>query len=247
MRQFKQSIYPELCELGGFRALKGTLDETSYNVGGTVLDIDGGIDYDITLTNTSEAVLVQGTVRATVRTECARCLEPTQIEVEGEVEGYFLFNAEEVDEGYEPDEVDAVDENGDFDLAGPLQAALVYSTPFVVYCKPDCKGLCYKCGANLNYETCSCADEPDPLNPFAALAGLSFSDEAVERGQQAALEHADDEPIHFEGPEEQLSPEEEAALEAALDAFFSEEGSGTLEFDEKGNLVFIEDDDEATS
>jgi len=37
-------------------------------------------------------------------------------------------------------------------------------------CKPDCKGLCCRCGKNLNRESCTCQKELDPR--FAALKQL---------------------------------------------------------------------------
>ena len=40
----------------------------------------------------------------------------------------------------------------------------------------------------------------------------------------------------------ELTPEEAAELERALDAIFADGAEGTLEFDEQGNLIFIEDD-----
>ena len=246
MREFKQSIYPELSELGGCRVLEGTLDEGAYEVGGMQLQVLEGVDYKITLTNTSEAILAQGSVWALVQTECARCLELTQLEVEGEVQGYFLLDPGQLDDGYEPDEVEAVDAEGNLDLSGVLMAALAYSTPFIILCKDDCKGLCPKCGCNLNEESCNCSDEPDPLNPFAALMGMDFSDEDRARGEQAAEEFGTELPsLEQEDEFEQLSAEDEAAIEAALDAFFADdEAAGSLEFDDDGNLIFIPGGDE---
>ena len=34
-------------------------------------------------------------------------------------------------------------------------------TPFVGLCRPDCAGLCPVCGANLNRETCDCAERAE--------------------------------------------------------------------------------------
>ena len=34
----------------------------------------------------------------------------------------------------------------------PINDAVVMDTPFVVLCKPDCRGLCPTCGINLNVE-----------------------------------------------------------------------------------------------
>ena len=35
--------------------------------------------------------------------------------------------------------------------------ALLLEVDFAYYCKPDCKGLCPKCGKNLNEGPCSCS------------------------------------------------------------------------------------------
>ena len=68
------------------------------------------------------------------------------------------------------------------DLAEPLSDAVVMDTPFVVLCKPDCKGLCPTCGANLNHGACDCAERADEAwvasdeNPFAALKNLKLDE-----------------------------------------------------------------------
>lgn len=176
MKEFKQSIYPELFELGAQRTLEGILDEESYAVGDIFIQTPSGISYNLTLTNTGEAILLQGTVTAAAHTQCARCLEDAKLEIEGEVEGYFLLESTNEPEGYEEDEFEIIDSDGNFDISSSLLAALVDATPFVVFCKEDCKGLCPQCGQNLNEGACSCAQEPDPLNPFSVLANLKFDE-----------------------------------------------------------------------
>jgi len=47
---------------------------------------------------------------------------------------------------------------------------LLAQWPMRVLCKEDCKGLCSRCGADLNLGPCSCGREPDPR--LAALASL---------------------------------------------------------------------------
>ena len=40
---------------------------------------------------------------------------------------------------------------------------LLLNLPMKVLCDEDCKGICNRCGANLNYETCDCdRSVPDP-------------------------------------------------------------------------------------
>ena len=242
MQAFEQSIYPELAEFGGIRRLSGVLDETSYEVGGMVLQTPAGWHYSAVLTNTGEAILLQGEVSAVGTTECARCLEPATVEVSAELQGYFLLNEADLAQGYEEDEVDVVAPDGSFDISYNILAALCYATPFVILCDEGCKGLCPHCGCNLNEDSCDCSSKPDPLNPFAALAGLSFSDEDVARGEAAAEEYGDAVASLPEEELPELSPEEAAELERALSAIFEDGAEGYLEFDEQGNLVFIEDD-----
>ena len=60
--------------------------------------------------------------------------------------------------------------------------AVVMDTPFVVLCKPDCRGLCPTCGINLNVEQCDCAARAEAEwaaateNPFAALKNLKLDE-----------------------------------------------------------------------
>jgi uncharacterized metal-binding protein YceD (DUF177 family) len=48
------------------------------------------------------------------------------------------------------------------DLAPLLRAEAIIADARGVLCRPDCKGLCPTCGANLNYGPCDCQDEIDP-------------------------------------------------------------------------------------
>ncbi len=47
-----------------------------------------------------------------------------------------------------------------FDLFPRVREAMILEIPIKVLCREDCKGLCPKCGANLNEETCACPAEP---------------------------------------------------------------------------------------
>ena len=49
---------------------------------------------------------------------------------------------------------------------------IVLNAPMYGLCKPDCKGLCPICGANLNNTQCSCT-APEDDNPFAVLKVLA--------------------------------------------------------------------------
>ncbi|MCD8199488.1 MAG: DUF177 domain-containing protein [Coriobacteriaceae bacterium] len=177
MEPLSISVLPQLQETGAYQALDGVLDCTDFEFAGDDFATPDGIAYDLQLSNTEDAILLRGTVKARLDGRCHRCLEPTSLEVEGEVEGYFLMGATEAPEDMEEDEFSVVDESGIIDITDNIMAGLVHEIPQTILCTPDCKGLCPGCGANLNTEPCTCpTDEVDPSNPFAVLKDLDLGD-----------------------------------------------------------------------
>jgi len=53
-------------------------------------------------------------------------------------------------------------EDDEIDLDDILYTCFVFDMDAKNLCKPDCAGLCDGCGANLNYEKCSCKKQIDP-------------------------------------------------------------------------------------
>lgn len=53
-------------------------------------------------------------------------------------------------------------ENGVLDLDELVTEEIQLFLPSKMLCKEDCKGLCFKCGKNLNYEKCNCKKDVDP-------------------------------------------------------------------------------------
>ena len=73
-------------------------------------------------------------------------------------------NEDSEDEGVFPLEADAAD------LEEIVRTVFVLNLDSKLLCKPDCKGLCCRCGKNLNDGPCGCQKELDPR--FAALQQL---------------------------------------------------------------------------
>lgn len=175
---------------GDTLAVEGHLDEFGYELGEHSFELPSGIDYDLALTNAGEGILATGMVRCHVKGTCDRCLEDAEFDIAGEVDEYYLF--EEPEElGDDDDEVDfaLVGEDETIDLAEAIVSTLIMETPFIVLCKEDCRGLCPMCGENLNEHDCGHAAQIEesrrPANPFAALAGLKFDDEAENDGSDS--------------------------------------------------------------
>lgn len=133
----------------------------------------------VDITNTGDAFLVTGYVRGAAATQCARCLEDVAFDIDGQIEGYFLINSEsEEPEDMEGDEFDYLPEDKKIDLAPLIESAILLDLPRIPLCSDECKGLCPKCGANLNTGTCGCEDSEEEIpsdNPFAVLKNIDFS------------------------------------------------------------------------
>ena len=56
------------------------------------------------------------------------------------------------------------------DLDDILTTAFVLNMDQKLLCREDCKGLCFRCGKNLNEGPCDCKSEPD--SRFAVLQQL---------------------------------------------------------------------------
>ncbi|MDR0309090.1 MAG: DUF177 domain-containing protein [Coriobacteriales bacterium] len=172
MFEFNYHLFPELAQLGDERELSGHIDLESIAKGGLLFELPKGIDYDLNLTNTGSGILLSGIVKTTAVGACARCLDKTEIELQGDVETYYVTRERDSELCEDDDEVTLVEADGLVDLAAPIHAALVECMPFVVLCTPDCPGICPSCGADLKSEPCCCSDEPSADHPLAALREL---------------------------------------------------------------------------
>jgi uncharacterized protein len=111
----------------------------------------------------SGEVVVRGTIRASIEQECRRCLEPIGTEFEEDVTWVFVA-AEDPESVEVDDEVRFYEPGaGELDLSYAVREEIILNTDRYVVCDPECKGLCPKCGTNLNEGECDCTfDEPDP-------------------------------------------------------------------------------------
>ena len=107
-----------------------------------------------------DGVRVELQVSATLRRSCARCLQDVDLAVRAEAEETY----------HESGEGPLITADT-IDLEPIIQEAIVLAEPMRVLCKPDCRGLCPRCGKDLNEGPCECTDDDqDPrLAPLAKL------------------------------------------------------------------------------
>jgi uncharacterized protein len=124
---------------------------------------------------TNERILALVVGDTTVRQQCSRCLEPFEQPIHIEIEEVFVPTVDMATgqpiHADDEDEALLIDEHHILDLSEILRQSILLALPMTPLCRPDCKGFCPTCGANLNYETCTCEEETtDPR--WAALSLL---------------------------------------------------------------------------
>lgn len=120
-----------------------------------------------------EGVLVRGRMATRLTRECRRCLVEVPVELDDEVT--LLFEPlEDEDEGDLDGEVYPLPERGDrLELGPALREELLLRIPEFVVCSEACRGLCPRCGTNLNEAECDCAPEEE-AGPWSALKKIEF-------------------------------------------------------------------------
>jgi uncharacterized protein len=119
---------------------------------------------------------VSGEIRVFARLECTRCLTEVEQKLEFPFEAAFVApehytEAVEAELSGEDLDVSILEGNG-IDLAELVREQILLNLPEQVFCRDDCRGLCPKCGANLNL-TATCGCEEKEIDPrWAALKDL---------------------------------------------------------------------------
>lgn len=117
--------------------------------------------------NTAGVLLMKGNVTTTIHGVCDRCAAEFDRFIDFPIDVVLvteLSNEENEDEWVFPLEGDSAD------LDDIVRTVFVLNLDSKLLCKDDCKGLCHRCGRNLNDGPCGCQKEPDPR--FAALRQL---------------------------------------------------------------------------
>ena len=97
--------------------------------------------------------------------DCRRCLTPARAKVDEEL--HLLFADANDEESDESDVYMLQPRATTIDLRPALREQWLLAAPGFALCREDCKGLCPKCGADLNLGPCNCKPDVDPR--WAAL------------------------------------------------------------------------------
>jgi len=127
----------------------------------------GPVEAVIHLARSAGGVLAEGWVETPVLLACSRCSEPYTHTVREEFTVHYLPAPDA--ESPEASELAASELEVDFltgqtlDVGALVRENVLLGIPAQPVCRVECRGLCARCGANLNLSPCGCVAEPgDP-------------------------------------------------------------------------------------
>ena len=115
--------------------------------------------------NYTGIVELHATADFTLETACDRCAKPISLPLATKIFHTLVTSLNDETN----DELMLVNELR-FDLDPLITEDIFLDLPAKFLCKEDCKGMCFKCGKDLNTDSCSCEKDVDPR--LAALKQL---------------------------------------------------------------------------
>jgi len=142
------------------------------------------LEFRICIHRMGEDLYLEGQVHGALELTCVRCLnryrepirecfrlvlEPAGSRVPADPEGAAalardgVFLSDELESGWF--------RGSEIDLGSFFQEVIALAFPVQPVCREDCQGLCPRCGADRNADSCDCS-EVRPDSPFTALRAL---------------------------------------------------------------------------
>ncbi|MCG9969775.1 DUF177 domain-containing protein [Pelotomaculum terephthalicicum JT] len=142
---------------GDFGPFNLSAELPPFELRGEYLGFLGPVKASLIVSNVDSALVVEGEVSGGLKLNCGRCLEPYD---------YFFHVPfkETYAQAAQDSEGEVVTFSGDIlDIAPEVLNSIILSLPMKALCSEDCRGLCPRCGCNLNESRCDCSDdETDP-------------------------------------------------------------------------------------
>lgn len=157
-------VKPILHTPGGRLEFRFELDLSDVEFSGRY-PVSRPVEVSGEIRNTADILELTLTARTTLDAACDRC--GREFPQEKEIP-YSCMLAEEL-QNEDNDEIVLL-EDGKVDVGDLARTAFILGMDTKTLCSEDCKGLCPRCGADLNLGPCSCKKETDPR--LAVLAKL---------------------------------------------------------------------------
>jgi uncharacterized protein len=164
----------------GFQSLEFILETDWWCSAGKrdlILGIDTPVQVQIETYPAGNKYVLEGALSGGLQVRCDRCLEPYHRELNTSFRIFLALPRPETEE----EDVELTEEDLDIEfikgdeinLDEIIHEQIHLTIPMKSLCRENCKGLCPKCGCNLNEGDCSC--ERDQGHPaFSKLKNLKI-------------------------------------------------------------------------
>jgi len=125
----------------------------------------GNLDWSASAERVGDEIRIAGSLNTLVGLPCSRCLEPARVAISKPFDLFFRQRDEEMFD--EDDEIELTERDTRTAFFAGTQLAItdilgeqiLLALPMKALCTVDCKGLCPRCGTNLNSGGCNCPKE----------------------------------------------------------------------------------------
>ena len=149
------------------------LSEIFRDLEGSDFTFVDDLEIKIEIFRAEKDIFISGLIRTAIKMSCIRCLGDFDFPLEAEFH-YNLFPADEREFSPEIEvskqDLDVLYYQGGFIEISPLiREQVLLNIPSHPLCRKLCKGMCSKCGSNLNKVPCQCEREEGVISKFEAL------------------------------------------------------------------------------
>ena len=122
------------------------------------------VSIRIQMRKIGDLITAMGRFNTRIRLNCSRCLQPFETPLNSTFDVTYIHQLPESVDPLLHDEVELQAEEigmiqfsgNEIDLQDAVQEEVVMALPMTTLCRSDCKGLCTRCGADLNQGDCGC-------------------------------------------------------------------------------------------
>jgi uncharacterized protein len=137
------------------------------------------VAVDAKLDKTGSQLFLRASIRTTSSVECDRCITPFVVNLTPSYQMHYIWS--EPDQSrFDPSEVQII-ANGSTVIAldEDVRQTVLLSVPLKNLCRDDCKGLCPRCGKNLNEGRCMC-EETERESRWDSLRSAAAGKEKID-------------------------------------------------------------------
>lgn len=168
-------LHPLLSQKGKVKTLETELEMDVFTSKMGTYQIIDKRPLKLVFTHTGDGnILIEAVIDITLNIPCDRCLEDVRTKLN--IETSREVNLSDSKEDDPLDEIDFII-GTEFDVIKFAHGEILVNLPMKVLCSESCKGICNRCGTNLNHESCGCdTTELDPRMAKALEVFNSFKE-----------------------------------------------------------------------